>query len=79
VGQFASFGGTCTCVAEIRTFIDVTLCAACALLAVAIDAEGSTNWGSWGDPDMSIATVRVGAIAFGKMQASGCSLWGQLM
>ena len=79
VGQFASFGGTCTCVAEVGAFIDMALCAACTLLAVPIDAEGSTNWGSWRDPDMGIATVRIGAIAFGKVQAGGCSLWGQFM
>ena len=79
VGQFASFGGTCTCVAEIGAFIDMALCAACTLLAVAIDAEGTTDWGSWRDPNMGIATARVGTIAFGKVQAGRCSLCGQFM
>ncbi len=79
VGQFASFGSTCTCVAEIWAFIDMALCAVCTLLAVPIDAEGSADWGSWRDSDMGIATVRVGTVAFGKVQAGRCSLWDQFM
>jgi hypothetical protein len=43
MGQFASFVGTCTCVAEVGAFIDMALCAACTILTIAIDAEGSTN------------------------------------
>jgi len=77
--QFASFSGTCTCVAEIGAFIDMALCAACTLLTVAIDAEGSADWGSWRDADMGIAAVRVGTVAFSKVQAGRCSLWGQFM
>jgi len=57
----------------------MAFCAARTLLAVAIDAEGSADWGSWRDTDMGIAAVRVGTVALSEVQASGCSLWGQFM
>jgi len=77
--QFASFGGTSSGIAEVRALIDMAFCAGCTLLAIAIDAEGSTDKRRWRDPHMSVSTVRIGTISLGKMQAGRSSLWGQFM
>lgn len=77
--QFTALGITHASVAEVGTFENMAVGAACTLLAVAIEAKFSADRGSWRHLCVSEFAVRFGATVLNKVQARGGAFRGEFV
>jgi hypothetical protein len=77
--EFTSLDLTSAGIAKVRTLKNVTFSTTCPFIAVAIEAEASAHWSSWGRSGVSIRTIILGTMAFGEMQAVGSALGSHVM
>lgn len=66
--EFTSLDLTSAGIAKVRTLKDVAFSTICPLLAVAVEAKASAYWGGRRSSGVSIGTIILGTMAFGKMQ-----------